>query len=414
MTTKKTKLPDSIREFVESQSTMPVADLWKVDLEEHRSPYGSCWHRAVACILLSGRVRPKGDGDPNMTEANRVGKEANFNQDFIERVARFLIAAEIVEADRLGEYRAGPNLDAYWEHDAEGLKTATREAVLRLVQRRTGIQPWRPTMVHHSLLIEFLTLFYASFQGLAQDASQVGRVMHEFGQLPEKDLAKAAQGLGLKAGAVDARSWNYWLDAKGQAALLAALYDVEWAYGAKHQGAGWHFASPTGLGMLGLQPPPRPPELATVFRVLPDLSVFAGAGLAREKLIPLFRYAIIKQIDQVFAFRLDRKRLAEASSLDSPGEELRSALRELEPFPPTVADLLSTKSKLGGKIGIRWCSALVKPEDSETLAAIRAHPQLKGYLEAGAPPGYLLIKGRSSPDNFVRRCRDLGFVVEMM
>ena len=34
-----------------------------------------------------------------------------------------------------------------------------------------------------------------------------------------------------------------------------------------------------------------------------------------------------------------------------------------------------------------------------------------GYLEPGAPPGYLLLKSRSDPDNFVRRCRDLGFEV---
>ena len=89
-------------------------------------------------------------------------------------------------------------------------------------------------------------------------------------------------------------------------------------------------------------------------------------------------------------------------------------LRELEPLPPPVADLLATKSKVGGKVGIRWCSALVKPESAEVLAAIREHPKLKGYLEPGAPPGYLLIKSRSDPGNFVRRCQDLGFKVETL
>jgi hypothetical protein len=83
-------------------------------------------------------------------------------------------------------------------------------------------------------------------------------------------------------------------------------------------------------------------------------------------------------------------------------------------LPSSVADLLGTKSKVGGKVGIRWCSALVKPESSEVLAAIREHPQLKGYLEPGAPPGYLLIKSRSRPDNFVRRCQALGFAVHML
>ena len=89
-------------------------------------------------------------------------------------------------------------------------------------------------------------------------------------------------------------------------------------------------------------------------------------------------------------------------------------LRELEPLPPSVADLLATKSKVGGKVGIRWCSALLKPESAEVLAAIREHPTLKGYLEPGAPPGYLLIKSRSDPSSFVRRCQDLGFQVETL
>jgi hypothetical protein len=35
-------------------------------------------------------------------------------------------------------------------------------------------------------------------------------------------------------------------------------------------------------------------------------------------------------------------------------------------------------------------------------------------LEPGAPPGYLLLKSRSNPDNFVRRCQDLGFDVHTM
>ena len=67
---------------------------------------------------------------------------------------------------------------------------------------------------------------------------------------------------------------------------------------------------------------------------------------------------------------------------------------------------------MGGKVAIRWCSALVKPGSSEILALIREHPQLKGYLEPGAPPGYLLLKSRSNPNNFVRRCQELGFDVD--
>jgi hypothetical protein len=93
---------------------------------------------------------------------------------------------------------------------------------------------------------------------------------------------------------------------------------------------------------------------------------------------------------------------------------LSEVFRELEPLPPAAADLLNTKLNVGGQLGIRWCSALVKPESAEVLAAIREHPKLKGYLEPGAPPGYLLIKSRSDPGHFVQRCQDLGFRVETL
>ena len=55
----------------------------------------------------------------------------------------------------------------------------------------------------------------------------------------------------------------------------------------------------------------------------------------------------------------------------------------------------------------RWSS----PRVPKSWPRSGEHPQLKGYLEPGAPPGYLLLKSRSNPDNFVQRCQDLGFEV---
>lgn len=414
MTTSREPLPETIRDFVAQQATRPAADLWKGEPKENRSPYGSCWYRAVACMLLSGRVRAKLDGAPNMTDANRLCKEANFNQHRFERVAKLLVALGAVQAKDQGPYQEGPNLSAFWSHDAGRLRTITHQAVLQIVQQHTGIQPYRPTTVHHAQLIEFLVLFFGCFRGKAVVESRVGQVFHDFGQLPKDDLVRTARGLGLKSGDVNPHGWKYWLDAKGREALVAALYRAEWAYYAERDQTGWFYASPIGLGMLGLEEIPPAPELAVIFQALPTLSVFAGAGLPHETLVPLFRHGVIKRIDQVFEFRLDRKRLAQAPASSSPTEELRRALRELEPLPSAVSSLLGTKTKVGGTVGIRWCSALVKPENAEVLAAIREHPQLKGYLEPGAPAGFLLIKSRSSPDNFVRRCQELGFQVESM
>ena len=244
----------------------------------------------------------------------------------------------------------------------------------------------------------------------------MGQSFDDFARLPEEDLIQAARGLGIADDRVDVAAWRKRLDARGQKALVKALYTSEWAYYAepKKTKTAWFFASPIGVAMLGLEPSPPAPELATVFKVQADLSVFAGAGLAWRKLVPLFRYGTIKRIDQIYEFRLDRRRLAGSPSPTSPGEELREVFRELEPLPPPVADLVATKSKVGGQVGILRCSALVKPESPEVLAAIRNHPQLKGYLEAGAPPGYLLIKSRSNPDNFVGRCQALGFDVRLI
>jgi hypothetical protein len=166
--------------------------------------------------------------------------------------------------------------------------------------------------------------------------------------------------------------------------------------------------------MLGIGPVPSVPILAKELKAASNLAIFAGMGLDFTILVPLYRYCKIKRIDQVCDFQIDRRRLAEMPAGSHPGEELRQALRQLEPLPATIADALQTTSRLGGTVGIRWCSALVKPETPAALSAIREHPQLKGYLEPGAPPGYLLIKPRSNPDTFVRRCQALGFEVKVL
>jgi hypothetical protein len=410
----KPRLPESLRRFVERQTTRTVAGLWDGDRKEQRLPYGSYWYRAVACILLSGRVQAKHDGAPNMTDVNRVGKEASFNQYLTERAGTFLAASDVVRFDLRRRYEAGPNLAAFWSRDDERLPETARQAVARFVGQQSGHPLWHPRAPEDWGLIELLSLFYTCFRGLALVEAEVGQVLYDFTCLPQDDLLRAARGLRQEVDSVDVAGWQLKLDTRGRKAVVAALYTAEWAHYAEHEETRWWLASPTGLAMLGLEPPIRGPELATLFKVQPDLSVFAGAGLGWETLVPLFRHATIKRIDQVFEFRLDRKRLAGSPAGSAPGEELREALRDLEPLPPSVADLLGTKSRVSGKVGIRWCSALVRPESPEVLAAIREHPQLKGYLEPGAPPGYLLIKSRSNPDNFVRRCQDLGFAVHTL
>jgi hypothetical protein len=55
----KSQLPATIRHFIEEQATRPASELGKVRKSELKSPYGSYWYRAIACMMLSGRVQPK-------------------------------------------------------------------------------------------------------------------------------------------------------------------------------------------------------------------------------------------------------------------------------------------------------------------------------------------------------------------
>lgn len=411
----KPTLPAAVRDFVKARTTIPAAKLWKINKKELSSPYGSWWYRAIACILLSGRVSRKYGGGPNMTDVERLGKEANFNQYLTERVGKFLLAADVISDPITGPYMEGKNLDAFSAHDAERLPTISRNAILKYLDRQTGYRPKRIKEIGKAHLIEFLTLFFAGFRGQAVVESQLGELLVGFALLPSSELVPFAKELGLPKSAVDPEGWIGWLtEEKRRKALIEAIYIAEWAYYDMKDETGWFSASPMGMGMLGLEPQPQPPKLDKTFKAMPDLRIVAGAGLARETLIPLFRHCGITKIKDVFEFKLDRKRLALEPAGTSPGEALRKALQDLGPLPSTITDLLGTKSKLGGEIALAYCTAIVKPENADVLEAIRLHPKLKGYLATHSPPGYLIIKVNSDPDNFIWRCRELGFTVKLV
>src|SRR5205823_7159567 len=60
-------LPGSIRDFVARQATLPV-ETFLGNRETPDCPYGQYWLRAVAAMLLSGRIAPKADDFPNRSE----------------------------------------------------------------------------------------------------------------------------------------------------------------------------------------------------------------------------------------------------------------------------------------------------------------------------------------------------------
>ncbi len=407
----KMELPASIRAFVDAQTT--------VDVERFRDaagpvvfPYSEYWRRAIAGILLSGRIKPNNDAAPNRTDLNRVCKEANFNQHLFERFSGFLLHAQVVESTRRREYQPGPHAQAFWNREIEGLRIASRRAFFEFVTLFTG-RTWRPTPVFNSRLDAFVGAFARAFAGRAIREDKLNKVLSEFAELPERDLHRLATSFDRHIDPCDCH-WESWLDRTGQDAITQAMYLCDWAYGTTYRKRDWIYVSDVAQVMLGLQKPPRAEPAVMEFRVLPNLCIFAGSDLPPEKLVPLFRCCKIKRIDRVLEFQLNPKQLAETpSNGKAPGELLADVLKELEPLPATVANVLGAKPTTG-EVRICGCSAIVKPESPELLDAIRRHGRLKGYLEAGAPPGYLLIKSNSNPHNFVGRCQELGFTVKRL
>ena len=185
-------LPSVIEQFVNAQKTIAITELWEANAESEVSPYGSHWYRAVAAMLRSGRVAAKVDGSPNRSDINRICKEANYNQYFFERIATFLLATKVVQADRRGQYVEGVNNACFWKHRRKELTEITRAALLQLIQENTGYLVWRPTMAMHSSLIAFLILFFTCFHGRALREDRLGQMMVDFSQLPESDLRNVA------------------------------------------------------------------------------------------------------------------------------------------------------------------------------------------------------------------------------
>lgn len=402
----KKNFPESILKFVDQQETIPMLPADKT------YPYSDYVWKAAACILLSGRIRPKsGDGLPNLTDTNRICKEANFDQYYLFRMGSFLLASEVIE-NYVDSYKKGKQFNAFWGDNLAKLQSVARLGLLALVQRYTPFHSWRPTLTLHSGLIEFLILFFSSFEERALRYDKIGELFLAFSQLPEKELIALAKYLAIRDADLSVYQWKDWLDPKGQQALIRALFDAGWAYVDQQQKIDWFFLNHTGRIILGLESPPPRPLKAEDFRVLSNLCVFAGADLPVEKLVPLFRYCRIKRIDRIFEFQLDRKAMNEMPSRTSAGRELLNLLKELEALPPGIRSLLEEKPEIDGVLRIQACSAIVKPENPAMLSTIRNHNKLKGYIDPGGPPGYLLVKSTSNPANFIKRCREYGFEVK--
>jgi hypothetical protein len=350
-----------------------------------------------------------------MTDLNRVCKEANFHQHESERIGRLLVAGGVLDTTLRNTYTAGPSSDRFWQRDPEGLIEMGRQAILTVAHGSPESLYRRNPREREMRTLDLVTMFFHCFRGKALPENQVTNVLSAFCDLPQKDLAEVAEGCGLTIDGEVVARWRHWLDStRAPDMLMGALYLAECAYAHDKEIAGvklWWFPSPKGMTVLGLANGGPLPALSRELTVDDAGVVRAGAGLEPETLVPLFQHCVFKRLREVLEFQIDRKRLREAPADTAPGEELRRVLKGAGPLSDKVEQLLETEPRQGGKIEVRWCSALIEPENAEVLAAIRKHPQLKNYLLPKAPEGYLLIKPGSRADNFVMRCRELGFEV---
>ena len=396
-------MPPSLREWVKSQATITPPE------NEAVFPYSEFWWRAVGCVLLSGRVRPKWEKNRlNLTDLNRFCKAANFNQYYFQNAAEFLLAGEVVTTNLNEAFRPGKRFEDFWSRDLLRIEEVAQEALVSLISRFTPFHTWRPTLRFEGVL-GLLRAFFAAFEGRALAAERIGGALLSFSKLPESDLASWVKALNPDA---DEPDWTPWLDENGQTALRDALYTAAWACKTTISEQDCFCLSVTGRVMLGLEPaPPVPPEVKE-FKVLPDLSVLAGADLDPKILAVLFRYCRTKRIDRVLQFRVDKAALKEMPSA-SPEAELLNALKPFAPLPATVLDILEKRPpSCRGVVLVRSCRGLVKVENPELLSLIRAHPRLKGYPDRGGPPGFLTIKEGADVYNFIQRCQEHGFEVK--
>jgi hypothetical protein len=176
-------------------------------------PYGSDWYRAVACILLSGRVRATNDGTPDMTEVKRVTKEANFNQYLTERVGTFLVAADVIRFNRQNRYEVGPNLAAFWARVDAKLPEVARHAVARLAGHQTGRPLWMTEADEDWGLSELVSLLFTCFRGLPWSSPRWTRFSTTSPDcLRMTWCGRSAGSGGLASG--DVAGWQLKLDAR--------------------------------------------------------------------------------------------------------------------------------------------------------------------------------------------------------
>lgn len=408
----KLQTPKFVREFVTQWKTVPLQTLLPdVDISKEESLYSQYWYRAVAGMLLSGRVAATYESRVNKTDGLRLCKEGNFNPGWLNELSWFLVQANVISVKR-NHFFPGDCFSAFDQHAFETLRPVVCQGVLSLLQAETGFKVHRPTTVWSSKMIEFLTLYAAAFSGLATRDADLAKIWLGLSQLPAEDLRAWAADIGLDLAADEIRLWPRWLDGKGVTALRSTLYGSRWAYCTPYENDHWFSLSFDAHSALGLSKPLLRQPLPSQIEVDADGLVKAGAGLPIPTLARLYCLCRPIKVRESLEFQIDKKRLSQFPADQSPAVELRELLGSHVTLSDKVEKFLGNAPRRGGQVKFIPCSGVVIPENEATEKAIRKHPRLKGYLATNAPSGLLLIKPESDPKGFIARCGELGYVVK--
>jgi hypothetical protein len=183
-----------------------------------------------------------------------------------------------------------------------------QDGVVKLREEYTGYNVWRPNLAVRAGLIEFMSLFFSVFEGLALRYDKIGKIFVDFTTLPETELRILANQLGIDEHDVPGIGWETWLDKKGRTPCSrCSLHPAGHTFShiIRHNKPDWFYLNNTGKVLHGLKNHPQKPTRTVEFRALPNLCVFAGTDVSSEKLITLFHYTRIKKIDRIFEFQLD-------------------------------------------------------------------------------------------------------------
>jgi len=403
------KLPQSVMKLAEAFE--PYEDSEPEETLEF--PLSQWYWRSVAAVCLSHRLKARQEGGANKTDANRFGKEANFNQTYLSSYPEILEDAGILVSDwRTGIYSPGPCFDVFWCYDPSKMRQVILDGVRKGLRKRVGVSCGETETMWTSGLAEFFALFHIAFSSArrAPKWDDLADALRRFAELPVDDLLELGRLAGLDPASLPCDQWGKWLGGKRHALMVEVIGLRRWWIGLGDSRNPLIVLSSEAQAVFGIIPWEQcelPPARELV-SVQSDRSVFAGINAPASVLATMIKYSKVRILGDVCEMTLDPKMIKEGVNA---AEELKDALFGIKDLPHTVSNLIFSPQSAAPSASVKYqyCSMIIKTSAADAIAR---HSKLKNYISRKLEADYLLIKYDSNPENFLKRCIECGFNVE--